>query len=216
MNTQKVDLASIPVDFNRTDIETMARGPRAAEGWYKFQCVGAKADVSKKTGSSMYCLDVITLDAEGNPRGKTVRHFVVLPITTSRALLDAAGFPKSFKHVAPNTKRLVLGYLQATRPTEFTSDLSFVKNTEGPGGVWMKGDAEISREEAEAIKLADSTKIYNVLTSAWPTADNPEATSNTFVGDTFYGKLYYQEGRAFPSIGNVSATLPDGETLVEI
>lgn len=216
MTTNKVDVASTPVAFDRTDIEKSVRGPRAEEGWYKLQVSGAKADISKNTGSMMYCLDVISLDSEGNPRGKSLRHYVVLPLTTPRELLTAAGFPTSFKHSMPNTRRLVLAYLQATRPSEFPDNLSFVKNTSGPGGTWYKDGAEITREEAEAIKTETATKIFNLVTSAWPTKDNPDAASNTFTGDTFYGRLYYQEGRAFPSIGAVAATLPDGETLVDI
>lgn len=214
--TQKLDVANIPVNFQRSDIETMVRGPRMAEGWYKFQVTGAKGEVSAKTGSMMYCLDVIALDAEGNPRGKSVRHYVVLPIATPRPLLTAAGFPESFKHTPPNTRRLVLAYLQATRPNEYPDNLQFIKNTDGPGGIWLKDGVEISKEEAEAIKMETATKIFNLVTSAWPTAEDTEKAANTFVGDTFYGKLYFQEGRAFPSIGNVAATLPDGEVAVEI
>lgn len=214
--TQKVDVASIPVDFQRTDIEAMVRGPKQVEGWYKFQVTGAKGEVSAKTGSMMYPLDCIALDSEGNPRGKSVRHYVVLPIATPKPLLLAAGFPETFKHTAPNTRRLVLAYLQATRPTEYADNLQFIKNSEGPGGMWLKDNVEISREEAEAVKMETATKIFNLVTSSWPTAENPEKAAETFVGDTFYGKLYFQEGRAFPSIGAVSNTLPDGETLVDI
>lgn len=213
-------MASIPVDFQRTDIETMTRGPRLAEGWYKLQVTGAKGQVSK-TGSMMYALECIALDAEGNPRGKTLRHYVVLPLTTPKALLTAAGFPENFKHTMPDTRRLVLGYLQATRPAEYPDNLQFIKNSEGPGGIWLKDNVEISREEAEAIKQETATKIFNLVTSAWPTAENADKAAETFVGDTFYGKVYFQKDaagkdRMFPSIGNVSNSLPDGEELVSI
>src|SRR5690349_18639548 len=170
-----------------------------AEGWYKLQVTGAKGEVSSKTGSMMYALDCIALDGDNNPRGKSVRHYVVLPITTPKPLLTAAGFPETFKHTMPNTRRLVLAYLQATRPNEFPDNLSFVKNTEGYGGIWYKDGVEISREEAEAIKTETATKIFNLVTKdAWPTPENPDAASNVFVGDTFYGRIYFQEGRTFP------------------
>lgn len=205
MNTT-VDYSQIEVSFDQTDIERASRGSQPIEGWYKFLVTNAKAAVSKNKGSMMYELDCSMTDVDGNTRGKPVRNWLVLPISTNKKLLEAAGFPPEFKHTAPNTSGLVRSYLEATRPTEFPHDLTFNKAEKQ---FYYKG-ATATKKEVEEIKTASANAVLSFVTNAWKDA------SKTFVGDTFYGYLTYREGQDRPSIGQVRNELPEGETLVAI
>lgn len=206
MNTQTQDKSSyagIAIPLTQTDIKKAARGNKPLEGWYRFTIATAKADVSKNGGSMMFVTEALITDGEGNTRGKPIRDYLVLPISTPTPLLEAAGFPASFTHTAPNTVRFVREYLQATRPAEFPYDLKFDEETR----TWSYQGAEVSKKEAEVIKEEKSAAMLAFLTNAWADAQG------TFGGDTFYGKLEDDsEGR--PEITVMRAELPEGETLV--
>lgn len=206
MSNEAVNYSSIPIEYNQTDVDRSTRGNKTEEGWYKFQLVDAIAEVSKNKGSMMFRQDIVTLDEAGNAVGKPLRNYMVLPLVTPRSLLTAAGFPENFIHKAPNTAGLVRGYLEATRPTEFPHELRFDKAEKQ----WYHKDVAIDKDAADTIKRANATKLYEFITKAWA---NPLAT---FSGDTFYARVSYQEGRDFPSVGNISSALPEGEVLVAL
>jgi len=205
-STQKIDYSTIEVPFDKTDVDRLARGPMLVEGWYRFLVNGARADISKNSGSMMFSLDASVVDGENNTVGKSLRHFVVIPRETPRTLLTAAGFPETYTHRAPNTGGLVRQYLGATRPTEFPHELTFSRDERQ----WYYKGVPITGEEAKAIKAENSEKLLAFVSKAWV------RPAETFVGDTFVGRVYYQEGRDLPSIGSIQTTVPDGETLVAV
>lgn len=202
-NATKIDYSQIAVSYDKTDVDAALRGNKPREGWTKMTVTNASSEVSKNKGSMMFMLEASKLDAEGNTSGKPIRNYLVLPIATPRALLTAAGFPESFTHTPPNTSGLVRAYLEATRPTEFPHELTFVKDEKQ---WYLQGEA-ISKAQADEIKATSAHKVLDLVTKAW---SDP---AKVFIGDTFYGKVFYQEGRDFPSIGSIRGELPEGETL---
>ena len=199
-----VDYSKIKVNYAQTDVDSNLRGGMPAPGWYRLTVASAESKVSEKKGSMMFQLGCLVTDAERNTRGKPILNFLVLPMSTPTELLKAAGFPETFKHTAPNTAGLVRSYLEATKPEQFPHELTYAK-TERQW--YFKGNA-ISKDEADSIKRDGANKLLAFVTDAWT---NPEGT---FLGDTFYARVEYQDGRDLPSIASVRATLPEGETLV--
>jgi len=197
--TTTVDLSSIDISFDQTDIERAMTRPKLKGGWYQFEVRDAKPYVNPNSGNMSIKMNVHALDKSGNPIRPTVSNFLTIPRKTPPALLEAVGIDAgSFTQKVPDTVGLVQSYLRATRPDDYPIFPKYQKSE----GLWSHGDAMLDKEETLVVRAELLGNLFEFLTGAWT---DP---AGTFAGDRFFGEVSYKEGSDWPNINRISLDPP--------
>jgi len=204
--TTPVDLSSIDISFDQTDIERAMTRPKLEAGWYQLEVRDAKPYVNPNSGNMSIKMTVHALDGSGNPKRPSVSNFLTIPRKTPPALLEAVGIdPSDFLQKVPDTIGLVQSYLRATRPDDFPTFPKYQKSE----GLWSYGDQMLDKEETAAVRKDLLENIFTFLTSAW---SNPH---DTLSGDRFFAEVAYREGSDWPNVNRVSLDAPADVDVIE-